>query len=137
MPINSRQKGARGERAFRDLLREHGYEAHRGCQFSGKSPDGSTSPDINCNLDLHFEVKHCQSWPIQNWIAQAKGDSERIGNPWVIAAKRNHSEWTMMMSSETFFSLIRGDHANADSRHTGSGLSASETPDLEASLQEG
>lgn len=30
--INSRDKGARGERLFAALLREHGYEAERGCQ---------------------------------------------------------------------------------------------------------
>lgn len=30
--INSRDKGARAEREFAKMLREHGYEAERGCQ---------------------------------------------------------------------------------------------------------
>lgn len=29
--INSRDKGARAEREFAKLLRDHGYEAERGC----------------------------------------------------------------------------------------------------------
>jgi Holliday junction resolvase len=70
MPVNSKQKGARGERAWRDVLRENGYEAHRACQYSGKSPDG-TSADVNSELPFHFEVKHCERWPIRDWIAQA------------------------------------------------------------------
>jgi|ERR1041384_3043973 hypothetical protein len=52
--MNSRQKGARGERRWRDELRAHGFDARRRQQFSG-SPD---SPDVVCDeLDwLHFEV---------------------------------------------------------------------------------
>jgi hypothetical protein len=41
--INSRQKGARGERQWRDELRAHGYDARRGQQFSG-SPDWLPKP---------------------------------------------------------------------------------------------
>ena len=40
--MNSRQKGARGERMFRDMFREAGFEARRGQQFSG----GTDSPDV-------------------------------------------------------------------------------------------
>jgi hypothetical protein len=36
--MNSREKGKRGERAWRDELRAAGYDARRGQQFSG-SPD--------------------------------------------------------------------------------------------------
>jgi|14_taG_2_1085336.scaffolds.fasta_scaffold12808_3 hypothetical protein len=111
MPVNSKQKGARGERAWRDVLRENGYEAHRACQYSGKSPDG-TSADVHSELPFHFEVKHCERWPIRDWIAQAKSDAERSNQPWVIAAKRNNAPFTVMMDAETFFSVLRGDYAN-------------------------
>lgn len=33
--MNSRQKGKVGEREFASLLREHGFDARRGQQFSG------------------------------------------------------------------------------------------------------
>ena len=42
--MNSRAKGARGERLWRDELRAQGFTARRGQQFSG-SPD---SPDVVC-----------------------------------------------------------------------------------------
>jgi Holliday junction resolvase len=105
MPINSKQKGARGERAWRDKLREHGYDAHRSCQYSGKSPDG-TSADVHSELPFHFEVKHCERWPIQDWISQAKSDAQRSGLPWIIAAKRNHAPFTVMMDADTFFAML-------------------------------
>ncbi len=43
--VNSRQKGARGERQWRDELRAHGFQARRGQQFSGP-PE---SPDVVCD----------------------------------------------------------------------------------------
>jgi len=42
--MNSREKGKRGERQWRDELRANGYTARRGQQFAG-SPD---SPDVVC-----------------------------------------------------------------------------------------
>jgi hypothetical protein len=43
--VNSRQKGARGERQWRDELRADGYEARRGQQFCGSAE----SPDVVCD----------------------------------------------------------------------------------------
>lgn len=52
--INSRQKGARVEREFRDILIEYGFNARRGQQFAG----GGDSPDVICEaLPIHWEVK--------------------------------------------------------------------------------
>ena len=67
--MNSRAKGARGERAFRDLLRAEGYEARRGQQFSG-SPD---SPDVVCPdlAQYHFEIKCVERLNIEDAMAQA------------------------------------------------------------------
>ena len=42
--INSRAKGARGERQWRDELRAQGYTDKRGQQFAG----GQDSPDVIC-----------------------------------------------------------------------------------------
>ena len=54
--MNSREKGKRGERRWRDVLRAAGFQkAHRGVQYSG----GSDSPDVACPElpGIHFEVK--------------------------------------------------------------------------------
>ena len=50
--INSRAKGARGERMWRDQLRAEGYTAKRGQQHAG----GQDSPDVVCE-----EMKRCNS----------------------------------------------------------------------------
>lgn len=56
--INSKKKGGRVEREFRDILIEHGFQARRGQQFSG----GEDSPDVICEqLPIHWEVKGQQS----------------------------------------------------------------------------
>jgi len=51
--MNSREKGKRGERQWRDELRANGYAARRGQQFSG-SPD---SPDVICD-GLTAKIAH-------------------------------------------------------------------------------
>ena len=102
--MNSRAKGARGERAFRDLLRAEGYEARRGQQFSG-SPD---SPDVVCPdlAQYHFECKCVERLNIEDAMAQARRDAGAAKTP-IVAHKRNHCNWLITMDAETFFSLIR------------------------------
>lgn len=70
--MNSREKGKRGERLWRDELRANGYAARRGQQFSG-SPD---SPDVICDALpwLHFEVKCVERLKIEDAMDQARRD---------------------------------------------------------------
>lgn len=104
--MNSCQKGKRGERAWRDVLREEGYvDARRGQQFSG-SPD---SPDVVCESlsFLHFEVKCVEKLNLQDAVDQAKRD---CGNKLpVVAHKRNHCGWNVTMPAGVFFKILRGD----------------------------
>ena len=101
MPINSRQKGARGERLWRDELRAHGYIARRGQQFSG-SPD---SPDVVCDsLPYHFEVKVVEALNLRDAVEQAVRDAG-VKTP-VVAHKRNHSPWLVTMLAEDWFKLV-------------------------------
>jgi hypothetical protein len=110
--MNSRNKGKVGEREFASLLREHGFDARRGQQFSG-SPD---SPDVVSDaLDwLHFEVKRVQNLNLIEACAQAERDqtgSGLTGNKklaWVVAHRRNHQPWLITMCAETFFNFLRG-----------------------------
>ena len=81
-------------------------------QSSGPVKDSQGISSTHSELPFHFEVKHCERWPIRDWIAQAKSDAERSGQPWVIAAKRNNAPFTVMMDAQTFFSVLRGDYAN-------------------------
>jgi hypothetical protein len=103
--MNSRQKGKRGERQWRDELRAAGYDARRGQQFSG-SPD---SPDVVCDSLpwAHFEVKCVERLNIEVAMDQARRDAG-AKVPFV-AHKRNHCRWLVTMDAEDFFRLLRGD----------------------------
>ena len=102
--MNSRAKGARGERAWRDKLREQGYEAKRGQQHCG----GADSPDVICEDLKHFlfEVKCVEKLNIEDAMIQARRDAGTAKTP-IVAHKRNHCNWLITMDSDTFFSLIR------------------------------
>jgi hypothetical protein len=102
--INSRQKGARGERQWRDELRANGYEARRGQQFSG-SPD---SPDVVCPALpwAHFEVKAVEKLNLQEAMKQAKRDCG--GRIPVVAHRRNFWPWLVTMESDTLFDAADG-----------------------------
>jgi hypothetical protein len=114
--MNSRRKGKVGEREFAALLREHGFDARRGQQFSG-SPD---SPDVvsDALAWLHVEVKRVQNLNLADACAQAERDQTGSGlnaagaaKPkklaWIVAHRRNHAPWLITMRAEFFFDLVR------------------------------
>lgn len=103
MPINSRAKGARGERLWRDELREAGFTARRGQQFAG----GTDSPDVLCEelKNLHMEVKFVESLNLTVATEQAERDAD--GKPWIVAHKKNRTPWLVTMTRDTFFKLLR------------------------------
>ncbi len=103
--MNSRRKGKVGEREFAALLREHGFDARRGQQFSG----GADSPDVmSAALAwLHIEVKRTQALNLADACAQAEGDCD--GKPWVVAHRRNHAPWMISLKAEVFFKFLRGE----------------------------
>jgi hypothetical protein len=115
--MNSREKGKRGERQWRDELRAQGYLARRGQQFSG-SPD---SPDVVCEelSWLHFEVKAVETLNIEEAMEQARRDargecsvsSAQSSDPKVpiVAHRRSFRPWLVTMEAETFFAFLRGD----------------------------
>jgi Holliday junction resolvase len=99
--INSRQKGCRGEREWRDRLIAHGYEARRGQQFSG----GPDSPDVVCSLPFHFEVKRVEKLNIEKAVTQSEGEcGDKMP---VVAHKKNRGQWLVTMPERVFFSLLK------------------------------
>lgn len=103
--MNSREKGKRGERRWRDVLRAAGFEkARRGVQFSG-SPD---SPDVACPElpGIHFEVKAVEALNIWRAMAQSIADAGAQKIP-IVAHTRNRSGWLVTMRAEDWLALIR------------------------------
>lgn len=98
--INSKQKGARGERLFRDLLKFYGYEARRGKQYSGNEE----APDVVHNVpNTHFEVKFVEKLNIRQAMEQAKND---CGNKIpVVAHKTKNGEWLVTLQAQNYLML--------------------------------
>lgn len=102
--MNANRKGKRGEREFAAVLRQAGFDARRGRQFSG-SPD---SPDVACAALpwLHVEVKRVQNLNLAAACSQAEADAG--GKPFIVAHRRNNAPWRITMDAELFFRLLRG-----------------------------
>jgi hypothetical protein len=118
--MNSREKGKRGERQWRDVLRANGFAARRGQQFCGSSE----SPDVVCDelWWIHFEVKVVERLNIEDAMDQARRDAANGGmaNPkWqmgkvpVVPHKRNFRPWLVTIEEPTFFKFLRGDFYRA------------------------
>jgi len=103
MPIHSRNKGKRGERLWRDKLREHGFQAKRGQQNRG----GEDSPDVICPdiPGIHWEVKFCQQTRLREWLTQAQSDcGSKIP---AVAHKRKNDNWIISMDADEFLEMIK------------------------------
>lgn len=103
MAINSREKGAVGEREVAGVLREHGFpDARRGQQFKG----GTDSPDVvGFHPDWHPEVKRVERGNLYDWLDQAKRDAGPGKTP-VVIHRRNRREWVAILPLEDFLKLI-------------------------------
>ena len=101
--INSRQKGCRGEREWAAVCREHGYEARRGQQFCGANGDA----DVVGLPGIHIEVKRVERLNLYDAMAQAKADARDNEMP-IIAHRKNHCEWLVVMGADDFFKLYQG-----------------------------
>jgi hypothetical protein len=103
--MNSREKGKRGERRWRDVLRDAGFlKAHRGVQFQG----GPGSPDVQCPElpTIHFEVKSVERLNVWEAMAQAGRDAGPSKTP-VVAHTRSRSGWLVTMRAEDWLDLVR------------------------------
>ena len=103
--MNSREKGKRGERQWRDELRANGYAARRGQQFAG----GADSPDVVCDglPWAHFEVKLVERLDIYAAMDQARRDSG--GRAAFVAHRRSFWPWLVSMDAEGFYQVLRMD----------------------------
>lgn len=100
--INSRQKGACGEREFAAVLKARGLEARRGQQFSGSKD----SPDVVCSglSKVHFEVKRVQAGNPYLWLAQATRDAGE--NMPIVAHRKNNKKWVAVLDMDDLLNLL-------------------------------
>jgi Holliday junction resolvase len=100
--VNSRDKGARGEREFSRVCRDEGYDgARRGQQFSGI--EGS---DVVGLPGIHIEVKRVESLNIGKAMAQSIRDAKQGEIP-IVAHRKDREKWLITMRAEDWFCLFR------------------------------
>ena len=96
--MNSRAKGARGEREWAEFLRDrlNCPDARRGCQFAGRSVSGDDTPDVVGGIPLtHPEVKRTERLSLYQAMGQAVNDcGDAI--PYV-AHKKNREDWVVVV----------------------------------------
>ena len=101
--MNSREKGAAGERELAQILRAYGFEARRGQQFSGANGD----PDVIGIPGCHIECKRVEKLNIYEAMAQSINDA-RIGETPVVMHRKNREEWLVSMRLGDFIKLYKG-----------------------------
>jgi Holliday junction resolvase len=105
--INSRAKGAAGERELSNALKTAGFQARRGQQFSGSAD----SPDVVCEtLDAyHIECKRVEAGNLYTWLEQSIRDASGAKIPLVIH-RRSRKDWVVIMRLSDFLNeqLLKG-----------------------------
>ena len=104
----SRDKGKRGEREVAQILREHGYDAHRGQQYKG----GADSPDVVGLPGFHIEVKRTEQARVYDFMEQAKAESAAGEIPLVVH-RQNGREWLAVMTFSDFLEVCACRSKNA------------------------
>ncbi len=100
--VDSRAKGARGERELAALLVSRGFEARRGQQNKG----GSESPDVITNVPgVHIECKRTEALSVYVAMAQAIRDAGPNLTP-TVWHKRNNKEWLVILRADDFLNLL-------------------------------
>lgn len=102
MTVNSREKGAGGEREFAKMCREHGFDgARRGQQFSGIEGE-----DVVGLPGVHVEVKRVQALNIDKAMAQSIKDAGEEQIP-IVAHRKDRKKWLITMPAEKWFELYK------------------------------
>jgi Holliday junction resolvase len=99
--MNSRTKGAAGERELAEKLREYGYEARRGQQFCGANGDA----DVVGLPGYHIECKRVEKLNIDTAMEQSVRDA-REGEIPIVCHRKNRKEWLVTIRLKDFMGVI-------------------------------
>lgn len=100
--MNSRQKGARGERELAKILKEYGYDTRRGQQYCGSNGDA----DVVGVPGVHIECKRVERLDIYAAMDQSKSDARAEEVP-VVMHRKNGKAWLVTMELPEFMKLIK------------------------------
>lgn len=100
--MNSREKGAAGERELASILKEYGYECRRGQQYCGANGDA----DVIGLPGIHIECKRVEALNVDKAMEQAKSDAKDGEIP-AVFHRKNRKGWKVTLSLEDFMCLYR------------------------------
>ena len=100
--MNSRAKGAAGERELAKKLREYGYECRRGQQFCGANGDA----DVIGLPGIHIECKRVERLNIDDAMLQAIRD-RREGEFPTVFHRKNNGKWMVTMLLDDWQEIYR------------------------------
>lgn len=99
----SRDKGKRGERLWRDKLREHGFEAHRAGYKQARL--GSGGADVEDDSGVWWEVKFVEKLNVREAYRQAASACP-IGAPPAVAHKTSSEPFLVTLAGEDFLLVL-------------------------------
>ena len=100
--MNSRNKGAKGERELAKVLRQYGYDCRRGVQYSGANGDA----DVVGLPGIHIECKRVERLNIQDAVDQAKRDKQD-DEITAVFHRKNNCEWLVTLTLDDFMKIYR------------------------------
>jgi len=100
--MNSREKGAKGERELARVLRGYGWDCRRGQQYSGAAGDA----DVAGLPGLHIECKRVERLDLEGAVAQAVRDA-RAGEKPAVMHRKNRGAWLVTMRLEDWVEIYR------------------------------
>ena len=99
--INSRAKGAAGERELAGILRDHGYtDSRRGQQFCGRNGDA----DVVGLPHIHIEAKRVEHLNLDAAMEQSIRDA-RPGETPAVFHRKNRQPWKVTLLLDDFMKL--------------------------------
>lgn len=100
--MNSREKGAAGERELAGILKKYGYDCRRGQQYCGINGDA----DVVGLSGIHIEVKRREKLNLYDAIRQAVRDAAGKVLP-AVFRRKNDCEWLVTMRLDDWIVMYR------------------------------
>lgn len=101
--MNSRNKGAAGERELAAKLREYGYKCRRGQQYSGANGDA----DVVGLPGVHIECKRVEKLNLYDAMAQAVEDASGDETP-AVFHRKNNRDWLVTLRLDDYMKMYGG-----------------------------
>lgn len=98
--MNSRRKGAAGERELANKLKDYGYSARRGQQYCGANGDA----DVVGLPGIHIECKRVEKLNLYDAMSQSVKDAMENEIP-AVFHRKNNCEWLVTLRMDDFMKL--------------------------------